>query len=449
MAGAPKVCAAADQCHTAGTCDPGTGACSNPTKPNGDPCDDSDACTQSDACQAGVCVGANPVVCPAAATCKTQGTCNPQTGVCSQPVNAPNLTPCDDGSACTDNDYCIAGSCFAGSPKACPWTDACHSGVCNPGTGACEGAQVPNNDPCVDGNACTTGDVCTAGVCGGAAACGVGAPTTVVISEVRSRLGGSGGDEFVELYNTTGAAIDISGWKLKFSNNGNTINTRATVPAGRSIPAYGHYLFAYSSYSGSVAEDQTYTSGGLGDNGGVAITTGADAIIDQVGFGASAALHEGTPLASFPNNNSSCYERRPGSGRGSPIDTGDNSVDFFKNTVCDPQNSGSQPTPAFSQSPGVLFFAGLNGAPVQASATIANTLSGSLTLQSASVSGPNAAEFSFVFASALPQTLASGGTLAVTVTHTPAASGRRFATLLITTSAGETQSLELMAGDAP
>jgi hypothetical protein len=28
------VCPAKDICHTAGTCDPGTGVCSNPVKPN-------------------------------------------------------------------------------------------------------------------------------------------------------------------------------------------------------------------------------------------------------------------------------------------------------------------------------------------------------------------------------------------------------------------------------
>ncbi|NMO15638.1 LamG domain-containing protein [Pyxidicoccus fallax] len=51
------VCAPLDACHTAGTCDPSTGLCSNPVAPDGTACDDSDACTQPDTCQGGVCTG--------------------------------------------------------------------------------------------------------------------------------------------------------------------------------------------------------------------------------------------------------------------------------------------------------------------------------------------------------------------------------------------------------
>src|SRR5437016_3386727 len=54
----PVTCAAADQCHDAGVCDPTTGLCSNPTKPDGAACNDGNACTQTDTCQAGTCTGA-------------------------------------------------------------------------------------------------------------------------------------------------------------------------------------------------------------------------------------------------------------------------------------------------------------------------------------------------------------------------------------------------------
>jgi subtilisin-like proprotein convertase family protein len=55
--GAPVTCTASDQCHSAGTCDPGSGACSNPALPDGTVCDDGNAGTSGDACQAGVCTG--------------------------------------------------------------------------------------------------------------------------------------------------------------------------------------------------------------------------------------------------------------------------------------------------------------------------------------------------------------------------------------------------------
>ena len=69
-------CTAIDQCHAAGTRDPVTGLCSNPTLPNGTACNDGNACTLGDFCSAGVCVGGQPVVCSA-------GSCNPVTGLCS------------------------------------------------------------------------------------------------------------------------------------------------------------------------------------------------------------------------------------------------------------------------------------------------------------------------------------------------------------------------------
>lgn len=55
--GAPKVCTPLDQCHNAGTCNPGTGNCSNPVKTNGTPCNDGNACTSPDQCQVGICQG--------------------------------------------------------------------------------------------------------------------------------------------------------------------------------------------------------------------------------------------------------------------------------------------------------------------------------------------------------------------------------------------------------
>ena len=77
-------CTAQDQCHTAGTCDPATGICSNPNKADGTTCNDGNACTTADTCQAGTCTG-TPVTCTAQDQCHAAGTCDPATGVCSNP----------------------------------------------------------------------------------------------------------------------------------------------------------------------------------------------------------------------------------------------------------------------------------------------------------------------------------------------------------------------------
>jgi hypothetical protein len=161
----PVVCTAQDQCHVAGTCDPGTGACSNPSKPNGTTCDDGSACTQTDTCQAGACAGANPVVCTAQGQCHDAGACDPSTGACSSPPKT-NGSACDDGNGCTQTDACQAGTCTGGNPVVCAALDQCHvAGTCQPLTGTCTHPPKPNGSLCSDGSACSLGDACQAGVC--------------------------------------------------------------------------------------------------------------------------------------------------------------------------------------------------------------------------------------------------------------------------------------------
>ena len=48
-------CTASDQCHGAGTCNPATGTCSNPTIADGTSCNDGNSCTSGDTCQSGSC----------------------------------------------------------------------------------------------------------------------------------------------------------------------------------------------------------------------------------------------------------------------------------------------------------------------------------------------------------------------------------------------------------
>jgi hypothetical protein len=164
----PVVCAAGDPCHNPGTCDPSTGACSNPPKPDGATCTDGNACTQTDTCQSGSCLGQNPVACAALDGCHTAGTCDAKTGACSNPLK-PDSFPCSDGSACTKGDVCLAGSCNPGTPTVCAAQDQCHAvGTCNPTTGACSNPARADGAPCTDGTACTKVDSCQNGTCTGA-----------------------------------------------------------------------------------------------------------------------------------------------------------------------------------------------------------------------------------------------------------------------------------------
>lgn len=167
MGASPVVCTALDQCHAVGTCNPATGTCSNPPVGDGAACEDGNACTRRDTCSAGRCVGGDPVVCPALAQCFEAGTCNPATGVCSAPLK-PNGTPC--GRACLRGGECRNGQCVgATEPVICTAIDDCHeAGSCESSTGLCTNPIKPTGTPCDDGNACTQTDRCQSGTCIGA-----------------------------------------------------------------------------------------------------------------------------------------------------------------------------------------------------------------------------------------------------------------------------------------
>src|SRR3989449_9827506 len=100
-------------------------------------CNDGNACTQTDSCQAGACTGTNPVTCTAADQCHDAGTCDPATGACSNPAK-PDGAACNDGDACTQTDSCRAGACTGTNPVVCAAADACHdAGTDKPGGGKC------------------------------------------------------------------------------------------------------------------------------------------------------------------------------------------------------------------------------------------------------------------------------------------------------------------------
>jgi hypothetical protein len=162
----PLTCTALDQCHDAGVCEPATGQCSDPAKPDGVQCNDGSACTQRDVCVGGTCEGYDPVVCVVTDPCKA-GSCHPETGQCSAEAK-PDGHACDDGNPCTTTARCEGGACVAGEPVICTALGRCHlAGICDPETGLCSNPQVEDGTGCDDADACTGSDTCQAGVCVG------------------------------------------------------------------------------------------------------------------------------------------------------------------------------------------------------------------------------------------------------------------------------------------
>jgi cysteine-rich repeat protein len=166
----PIICVSSGQCHEVGVCDPVTGACSDPAKIDGTPCDDDDLCTQSDSCIGGKCNGANPVVCPEADQCHQPRTCKKSTGICSD-KKADDGVSCDDGNACTRTDTCDDGACVGENPVTCTPLSDCHvAGVCDVTTGECANPPAVDGLSCDDRNVCTDDEICIAGECLGQSA---------------------------------------------------------------------------------------------------------------------------------------------------------------------------------------------------------------------------------------------------------------------------------------
>ena len=199
QAGACTTCVAGQSCPLPGkpcragilTCSAGIASCTDNGAGNeGGTCDDGNACTKTDKCQNGQCVGSNPVTCTASDQCHVAGTCNPSTGVCSNPTGNEGGACTDPSTPCLIGKTCASGVCSGGTTKSCPASDLCHDpGTCDPSTGncsnpvktctptnqcyqagcnpstGCTNTVLPNNPPCVDTNPCTINDYCANGTC--------------------------------------------------------------------------------------------------------------------------------------------------------------------------------------------------------------------------------------------------------------------------------------------
>src|SRR4051812_2270318 len=183
---------------------------------------------------------------------------------------------------------------------------------------------------------------------------------TIVISEFRVRGPNGGNDEFIELFNNSNAPIDISGWKIKGSNNTAGVSVRLTI-ASKTLLKSGCYFLATNTnaggpYSGAVPGDQTYATG-ITDDGGIAITRADDTIVDQIGMSSGSAFKEGALLPSLGTSNlNRGYERK--SGPNTPyLDTDNNNTDFAVRAPSNPQSRAqcsSDPSGIGSAIPGAV-----------------------------------------------------------------------------------------------
>ncbi|MCS6972784.1 MAG: lamin tail domain-containing protein, partial [Leptospiraceae bacterium] len=95
------------------------------------------------------------------------------------------------------------------------------------------------------------------------------APGEVVIREIMwmgsytNSGAGDSDDEFIELYNNTSNAINISGWKFACTTNGTSANSAITFPPGALIAPGGYFVVAAKD-SGAFAESANHFDNKLG-----------------------------------------------------------------------------------------------------------------------------------------------------------------------------------------
>ena len=166
------------------------------------------------------------------------------------------------------------------------------------------------------------------------------APAHLVISEFRSRGPNGSNDEFIELYNPTGAAVTIGGWSIRRSAScGVTTYSLVSIASNTTLQAGQHFLAASSSNSTVTGADQTF-SASLADEGGLALVDPAGQVVDQAGMCISTQYREGTNLVPLSGTVDQSYERRPG-GNTACYDTNNNAGDFVLITPANPQDKAS------------------------------------------------------------------------------------------------------------
>ena len=188
----------------------------------------------------------------------------------------------------------------------------------------------------------------------------------IVISEIQI-AGGTADDEFVELYNPTAGAVDITGWRLTQRDNGTTQHNLVASLSG-TIAAHGYFLVANPSYDGLVTPDMTYsaTSSAITPNDTVVLynDSAGTSVVDKVGMGTTSdkeASATANPAANSSierkASSTSTSDTMTGSeaNAGNGEDTDNNFNDFVTRTTSDPQNSSSPtetlPTPTPTPSP--------------------------------------------------------------------------------------------------
>ncbi|PRY54676.1 hypothetical protein BCF74_1247 [Knoellia remsis] len=235
--------------------------------------------------------------------------------------------------------------------------------------------------------------------------------TTVLISEVYGGGGNSGApfqNDFIELGNRAGTAIDLSGWRVQYfsasGGSGGSTTLSGSIPAGKT------FLIKQAAGAGAgqplPTPDATGTLNMSATNGRVDLYDPAGTLVDRIGFG-SANAYETKAAPALSNTTSAARSA-------TFADTDDNSVDFTVGAPTPTPSGGTggpgpEPEPTevtIAQIQGTGATSPLNGQQVTTSGVVtANYPTGGFNgfyLQTAGTGGttdatPGASDGVFVF----------------------------------------------------
>ncbi len=299
------------------------------------------------------------VACPGGTTC-SDGQC--QT-VCSDECTQAGETVCDG------NGYRVCGeydtdSCLDWSGITyCAYNERCENGVCVVlctdecaaiGERICEDGEVrvcekPTGSPCLawsDKIPCGVDEMCYLGSCISST------PPSVLINEILYDDEGNDGEfEYIELYGPAGVSLDNF---AVVGINGANGQPYMTIPLdGYALPSDGHFVIATSIADPVLAaeRDLTQGSGNLlqNDHDNLRVVYAELIVTDALGYGdftgGGTFVGEGTAAEEANYDDPYMYCLSRGAGH---YDSDDNSVDFWKRTVCTPgwEGPGGQVWPA-------------------------------------------------------------------------------------------------------
>lgn len=175
----------------------------------------------------------------------------------------------------------------------------------------------------------------------------------VVISQIQIS-GTSANDEFVELYNPTTTAIDVSKWRLTRKTATGTSSQNLVASLSGTIAPKSYFLITHPSATTASIADREYSSSSSGMTTNNTITLYSDAgitVVDKVGMG-TAGDAEGSPFAENPEGSGSIVRKATANSTAETLMTGgiealvgngfdidNNSTDFVLFESSSPKNS--------------------------------------------------------------------------------------------------------------